>query len=176
MLSKLTSLSLFPLDPPAGLCWTCSGISMSVLYWGAQNCTEPQLCSQSWGEGPTSWTFLDLLVALPLAQGAAGLQGPIHVESVQRLFFSKASPWSVIPILYLVYSAVPSQVQGFAFDFVELNEFLYLSEVLLKWSLLPCILQFGVICKLAESTFCPIIQAINKTTGQYWFQFWLLKN
>lgn len=53
-----------------------------------------------------------------------------HQDS--KAFSAELLPDQSFPILYLVCWAVPSWVQGFAFDFVELSEILYLTDVLLN--------------------------------------------
>lgn len=84
-----------------------------------------------------------------------------------------------VPQHVLVPGVAPPQVQGFAFPLVELHEapvstFLKLVEVLLDGSTtlrgISHSCQFCLICKLAVSTLCPIVQIINKGVEQDWTQ------
>ncbi|KAK4828308.1 hypothetical protein QYF61_025320 [Mycteria americana] len=80
----------------------------------------------------------------------------------------------------LEHEVVPSQVKDFAL-LVELHEvsislLLQPVEVPLDGSTTlwhtSCSSQFGVICKLAEGTLCPIIQIINEDVEQDWSHYW----
>lgn len=184
--SKFTSLSLSPLPsaPSPGPPWlACAGLALgcpSLYCTGEPKTAQSSCCALTSAEQRWRITFLDLLVALPLAQGDVGLQGPISgswwiCPPWLKAFFSKATPWS-LPILYLSHP----RCRALLLILLNLVRFSTLSRSFWIEGLLPtafyCSAQFGVICKLAESTFCPVIQVINKTAGHYWFQCWLLKN
>ncbi|GAB0181886.1 cAMP-dependent protein kinase inhibitor alpha [Grus japonensis] len=84
------------------------------------------------------------------------------------------------PQYVLVDGVVPPQAQDFALPLVELCEipvspFLQPVEVPLDgitafWYIIHSF-QFGVICKLAEGTLCPIIQIVNEEIEQDWTQY-----
>ncbi|GAB0193852.1 mitochondrial enolase superfamily member 1 [Grus japonensis] len=158
-------------------------ISMSLLYWGAQNWTQLSRCGLTSAEQMERITSLNLLAMLCLIQPRipldcrlchrdtllAHVQLAIHQDP--QILCSKVAFQLVSHHHVLMPGVVPPQVQDFAFVLVELHEvpvgsFLQPLEVALDGSMILWFIndtcQCCVISKIAEGALCPIVQIIRE--------------
>ncbi|KAK4832039.1 hypothetical protein QYF61_020554 [Mycteria americana] len=118
---------------------------------------------------------LGLVIQTAFTQTGCWLMFNSVSTRIPQVLFCQAAFQLAGPQHILVPGVVPSQVQDFALFLVELHEIpvgplLQPVEVPLNGStVIWCIShssQFGVICKLAESTLYPVIQMINEDVKQ----------
>lgn len=146
---------------------------MYILYWEAQNWTKHSRCGFTSGEKTEKLTSVHLLATHLQMQPKIPLAFfPFEhmASSCSTCVYQDLQVFAPKPVL--LPGAVHPKVQCFVLFLVEFQEvpvspFLQPGKVCLDVSTalwhISFLSQFGVICKYAEGTLCPITQMIHDT-------------